>query len=546
MLLSKTVYPATLKAGVYANDPAPRFLEQTVDRYNPEKTPIGVAFSGGGPRAFCCAHGQMASYAEALNGSLLASTGAISCVSGGSWFGGLYSYADPSISDERLFGTVTKTAPRDLTPGLLAAQIDSECLISTIPNLTNTAIATYLGVLWIDHKYFGLPLDRLWSRLVNLCFCANFGVGATNQSYTLDGKIGAAGTSLPDIATYKQRPDRPFFIANATQLWPLGADIFMRRFEFSALYSGMPQEFKGQGAGGSDLGYGYAQSFAFNSAAPSAPPAGGVVTVQTPDPLAILSDALGSSSAAFGELVAKWLPDPSKYIDPAYDYWPLTKIGSEPTQNYQIVDGGALENTGIVGLLARGFPIIFAFVNSSYPLGSTSDGCVDGVDGQVSRLFGLNPKETLGNNQDTRVFDDPSVFTDVLAPALKAAKKDGPPVYTSRLEIWPGNKLGVNAAAYPDGVYVVWVYNDLDPVWMKALPSPVRDLFSAQDPCNRLDNFPNLKTVDQNTCDHIPELLWYSPTQANLLANMWYFAMLGDHGQAAFEGVKARLGELGY
>ena len=32
MLLSKTAYPASLKAGVYVNDPGPQLLEQTVDR----------------------------------------------------------------------------------------------------------------------------------------------------------------------------------------------------------------------------------------------------------------------------------------------------------------------------------------------------------------------------------------------------------------------------------------------------------------------------------------------------------------------------------
>ena len=522
-------FPATLKAAVYPNDPAPQFPEQSDARYDPAKAGIGIALSGGGSRAYCCAHGQMA-YFTLVGG--LDAVGTISCVSGGAWFGGLFSYAESSCSDAELFGTVTTTAPGDLTLEMIDKTIDAKCLLSPIPTVFNSAIAAALLGFWGVHELDPdeLPWNRFYSRLVDLFFCGPFGVGGLESTYTVDGTMGSVGTSLPDISAYRLRKGRPFYIANATQVWPVGHGEIMRRFEFSSLYSGMPQEFPGAGIAGLDLGYGYVENFAFNSAQPASPPdPNGIVTVDTPPLVPLLSDAMGSSSAAFGSELAKLCPKVSKDIDPEYSYWPMTSIGREAAQTYQIVDGGDYENTGIVALLMRGYQLIIAFVNGVYPLGSTSKGCVDGVAGQISRLFGFIPEERFGNDQNTQIFDS-AEFRSKLVPGLTKAKAAGGIVYTiDHYTVIENNAFGIDPGLYPSGALICWVYNDMIASWANALPSPVKARLVSKDPTDNFANFPNLATVGQNKDkDGIPEVIYYTPDQANLLANMWFNAIKSD------------------
>lgn len=528
-------YPATLQAEVYANDPKPQFAEMVSPRYNPKAAGIGIALSGGGPRAFCCAHGQMAYYA--LN-DFLGSVGAISCVSGGAWFGGLFSYATSAITDERMFGTVTTTAPGDLTLDMVERDIDRNCLLSVMPSVGDAEILEVLGELIVEHEIDAQAMlwDRFYGRLVNHFFCEPFGIGSTEQSYTLDGAIGGQGTSLPHIATYRLREGRPFFIANGTLLWPTGEGEFMRRFEFSSLYSGTAQEFPGAGAGGQDLGYGFVESFAFNSGAPASPPSGGIVSVKTPVQIPLLSDALGTSSAAFGAAVGKLDRRISENINPTYSYWSMKDIGKpDTTRTYEIVDGGNFENTGIVGLLMRGYYLSIAFVNSEYPFGSSGSGRYRGVDGAITRLFGYIPEGSSESQQGTQIFEK-AEFEGKLLPGLVAAKKAGGIVYTmDTYTVVDDNAFGIDPGLYPNGALVCWVYNDLVQSWADALPIPVRNLLSSRE----FKNFPNLKTELQNPY----QIIRYEPSQANLLANMWFNAINSDTGFR--DGIERKLAGLG-
>jgi hypothetical protein len=176
-----------------------------------------------------------------------------------------------------------------------------------------------------------------------------------------------------------------------------------------------------------------------------------------------------------------------------------------------------LENIGIVPLLRRGYPVIFAFVNSPYPVNSDDSGCVDGIDGQISRLFGLIPANDFGNSQDTQIFATDQ-FSE-LAAGLKAARQSGGPVvYAGRFPIQPGNPFQLS----PYEPQIFWLYNDLNETWFNELPVAVQDLFTSSPPSDYLGNFPNYATVGQNDYS----LLYLSPRQVNLLADMWTFTVL--------------------
>lgn len=513
--------PSTLRARVYPAQPTAVYPELARARHRPGAHPYGVCFSGGGPRSLSASLGQMRGLHHL---GLLDSIGAISCVSGGTWFGTLFTYAPAEIADPVLLGPVLDPERIQLAD---LAEIDPRCLAAPLTQATNGRIAEILSLLLIGHELArDPPLNRLYARLLNALLLRPFGLDSTGTFFSLDpvavAEILARNPALAAEKFYTARPNRPYFIAGATQIYPLGKDQILRHFEFTPLYAGTPQLFRGAGPGGLDIGGGYVQSLAFGSSTPSPPDVDGYVTVPTPEPLFTLSDIMGSSGAAPGVLLdyfhrPEWFPE--------FSHWPAVNVGRERATSYSFVDGGNLENTGIVPLLRRQYPIILAFVNSAAPLGSASGGCVDGVDGQISRLFGLLPPDTSLNEQDTQVF--PTARFTALAQGLKAAKAGGkPPIFTDRYPIHQPNSFGI--PDYPDGmVKVIWFYNDLNLEWRNKLAEPVQRLLAGTDPRNYLLNFPNYKTVFQNEdALGIDELLLLTAEQINLLAHMWCYTVV--------------------
>jgi hypothetical protein len=281
---------------------------------------------------------------------------------------------------------------------------------------------------------------------------------------------------------------------------------------------GTPQLFTGAGCGGADFGGGFLQSFGFDSPAPTSPPQQGVAEVTTPAFQFLLSDAIGSSSAA----IAAYLDDYGlDAVFPEFSYWPLVNIGQEQTCIYSFGDGGILENTGIVSLLRRQYRVIFAFINSPYPVGSTEDGCYQGVDGQITRLFGFNPPNNYGNGQDTQIF--PSAQFDTVLSGLTQSKTAGGVVFAAgTFTIQSPNSFDL--APYPGSgeVVIIWLYNDLNQSWLSQLSSDVQALFTSTWPFNYMANFPNYNTVNQND----GELLLLTAQQINLLADMWSYNII--------------------
>lgn len=544
-MANPAVFPSTLTAQVFpvSADAAqyPEFDPTQCDqsqRYLPSSHPFGICFSGGGPRAFSAALGQARGlYA----GGFLDLVGAISCVSGGTWFGTMFNYASPSLTDSQLLGPVID--PGEITFNNINV-IDPNCIASTLLSLTNSSILAWLTVFLAQTRFGGLPRNRIYSRVLNAIMLTPFNLDSTYTLFSLDQSavqgIVANNPALTASNFYTMRPDRPFFIAGATQVYPTDANLIMRHFEYTPLYVGTPQLFQRQGANGADIGGGYLQSFAFDSNTPTpVPNRPNLVTVPTPNEYFLLSDIMGSSGAAPGAIL-DCIGSPAEF--PEFSYWPAVQIGDEAATTYSFVDGGDLENTAIIPLLRRQYPVILAFVNSEYPIGSTSDHCVQGIDGQISRLFGRNPlcdssprspcSVATCSQHDTQVF--PTAQFDALAEGLAACKANGQPTFfQDTYTIVEPNSFDI--AGYPDGgqVIVLWFYNDINLEWKNKLPPTIQSLLSSTNPTDYLVNFPNYATVFQNKAsDGIPELLLLTAQQINLLANMWCYTMLGAGGEA--------------
>ena len=516
-----------LKARIYPiNQPANRgpYPEQAHPRYSAANGKWGVSFSGGGSRSYSASVGQMrALLATGVEDKI----GAISCVSGASWFGTPYTFAPQRYSDTNLLGPIVQ-------PGALTVdglnQIDPASLGARITNLTDEYLLAILATEIVQLLQFGyIPVDKLYSRLLNSAFLLPYNLADTSTLFTLNqASAQAIRARNPDLAGrfYMPRAGRPFLIVGGTQIYQpnqpqqtpvaeIGAQQVFRSIEYTPLYSGAPQLVEQGPPTNLPYGGGYVESFAFDTPAPTSR-SGDIARVPQGQYPFLLSDMMGSSSASVAAIVAQKLPPPFSGLDPfpSFDYWPITRVGEVSAMEYDFGDGGILEDTGVIPLLRRGYRTIFAFVNSSVPINSTSPICVEGIDGQISRLFGFIPSNNEGNGQSTQVFASEQFAA--LANGLKATRAaGGAPVYVDRFPVLAGNPFGV--APYTPKIF--WLYNDLNQSWFSQLPSSVQALFS--NATYNLGDFPNYATFDQNKDDPI----FLSATQVNLLANMWSYSV---------------------
>ena len=124
-------FPSTLQAELYAAKPETELPERGFARYQSAQHPIGVCFSGGGPRAMSIAMGQMRGLKTL---GLLERIGAISAVSGGAWFSTLFTYAPDHWDDETLLGAILE--PEEITLDNLAT-IDPHTIAAPITAMSD-------------------------------------------------------------------------------------------------------------------------------------------------------------------------------------------------------------------------------------------------------------------------------------------------------------------------------------------------------------------------------------------------------------------------
>lgn len=552
----------TLRTLVYPSTPKPQYPELANPRFSPSSHPLAVCFSGGGPRSFAASVGQMRALRSTPLYDLI---GAISVVSGGSWFGSLFTFANPAIPDDQLLGPLVQ--PGDLTLASIAA-VPHSSIAFGLTQANNLRIADSIA----GSIARGVPSNRLYARILNAIYCDPFAIDDVNRFFSLDAESVAAlianNPGLTDDDFYVVRDNRPYLVAGATQIYPTDKQLVMRHFEYSPLYDGTEQLFP-NGTPNGPFGGGFVQNFAMDSSAPQKPDAQQLVTVSAPLHRFTISDMMGSSGAAPGSILDN-LGLPSLFAE--FHYWPPQSAGATPdptTQKLSIVDGGDLENTGIVAMLRRQYPVIVCCVNTSTPMNpdwktNPTKGTYEGIDYQIAMLFGHTPAMTTASmevrqhalevmagktvaamamnvaaqapmpkglhiaipQQPIQVF--PTEDWPAVQKGLMDALASGGPVWTaSQHTIWPDNPFGI--PAYPgDGkVTVVWLYNQKIAKWVSALQPEIQQFLGNTNKRNKMTNFPNYDTVFQNRdAFGIPELLLLTPQQVNLLSDMWSWAIL--------------------
>lgn len=521
----KTVSPSSLNATVFSYTKGGPFPEWAYDEYNPAKKPLAVAVSGGSTRSYAAAVGQL----RALKSlGILSDVGAISYSSGGAWFGSIFHYAPSSFSDEDLLGEYI--APQDLTKDNIT-ELTPNSLLDTITKLP--IAKTALELLAKSVISGEPPLNRIFSDTLGKIFLDNYSLNDNTKYLSLNTStvedIISRNPSLTTDSFYTMRSGRPYFLTGGTLITPNTEEPdegtrLWAQCDYTPLYAGVPQLFKGKGQDDLDIGGGYVETFAFNSETVQEYDAStNSVQVQTPGYPFALSDLIGSAGASVG---AKLINAGHANIMPEFWCWPNTNIGSTPGKLYSIVDSGTLENSAIVNLLRRGYTEIIAFINSQTTIDPPEkDHCGDpqgnaygGLDGQITRLFGHGVPDDLPSQPDNQVF--PQDQFDALADGLRKAKDEGGPIYfTDTYTTIENNTFDVPSYE----VTVHWFYNDVNTNWVDAITDQdVLDILKSEDPLNYMANFPTLCYMEQNVSD----IIELSARQVSLLANMQNYLVL--------------------
>lgn len=491
---------------------------------------IGLCLSGGGSRALTCAMGQLrALHTLGLDKQIFA----ISSVSGGTWANCLYTYLPASITDEEFLGTPV------LDPGKLTIAGDAPFALTRLgPNSLGRVplglgILRDLGEILKLNEEWKYPTNELWQGLIGHSVLRPFGLWQpdpqqghfdphffswTNAYLGANNGLLARNPGLKESDFYTVKRKRPFPVFNTSMFTDDGDTADLMPFEAN-LMLGVRQKFSGlQGA---SVGGGFVESFAMSGAY-----AGDIderhIKVQPPARRYTLADIVGSSSAAFAQLLEEKYSE-LRGLVPRYPYFPIAGRESTATRTYRFADGGSLENLGLNVMLARGLGRVLVGVNT--------DEAVRVIDGEVvvsddiPPLFGLQP--WVSGKGYVRYADDPGrgavrlfrhnqVFPeqefDTLKKALSGKKAAGVPlVVRQKLPVLRNDWYGVPAGQ----VDILWMYNDNVEAFMRQLHLDVRAWIDAES----LGDFPLYNTFYQ---------LKLNATDVNALAHLWTWNLAAE------------------
>jgi hypothetical protein len=482
------------------------FPEMQNPRYQKQ---VGVAISGGSMRSFSSCIGQLSALTSL---GLLPEVGHMSTLSGSSWFGSIFNYVDPKISDETLLGEFTPAAPESLTLAQLE-KMHTDFIGYPVAKLDDKALGDGIRAA----KKAGFLLNRRFGAAIGKVLLGHFGLYKPEQYFSLDEASVAdliarnPGFRSEDFVT--MREGRPYWIASSSVVDIYQYPPYMHQFEYSPLYSGTAQVADG-------LGGGYVENIGFNTGNPIEVTPDNLARVEAPPHAFTLFDLMGSSGAAPGIVFDK-LRMPGVMAE--FNYWPVDDPIETKAELHSFVDGGDLEDTSLVAILRRNYSTVVSFINGAYPLGTKGKDTVQGVNSNITRLFGLRPKDTTINNQDTQIFENEAEGSsgtpfDALVEGLHATR-DAKELahHQGTYRIKANNPFGLE----PREVTILWIYNDLNHGWAERLPKEISKLFDERVSRQHLGDFPNYKSVFQD------DLQMFSLTseQVQLLANMWHFSL---------------------
>jgi hypothetical protein len=514
---------------VFINSPGElRFPEQQLGLHA-DRPSVGLCFSGGGARALSAAMGQ---YRALTKLGLMDKVRVIASVSGGTWASFIYTYyREGAANDAELLGPMTE--PADITMKSLCEPLPRSCMGWVVTQEFDRAVFRNL---------FHDPLPEVWIKLIGEMILAPFGLYHPDRPRTisldeasvariLERQAEGVGLSADDFVT--ARPGRPFLVSNAcliapTQIGTLHAETPVL-FEFTSLYVGSPNPMRvtyDPRRGESvtlEVGGGSIEPFGFGGVDPSEIVAASCVVELAPPTRACTTDFIAGTSSAAPAGVLEELPGFTalRELTPEAPYWPVREGSLPGAQDFDVGDGGVLENYGLISLLLRRLETAIVFINTNIPLSLEYDpaGPVSSsvIDNYLPTFFGVQDPSLGTATQNNQVFATADYAK--VVRELQAAKRSGGAVMAvTKLTTIENRWWGVAAG---HEVRVCWMYLDRSANWEASIKSRrVRWNIRRGNECRifhgPFKHFPHYKTISE-----IPlELIDLTDAQVRLLADL--------------------------
>ena len=521
--------------------------EQAAGRDPPVVPTVGVAFSGGGSRAFSCTAG----YLRTLHAKRVLTKDRlpyIAAVSGSAWCTSAFTFHQTNVSDDELLGEYVP--PESLTLDVLDSMPPLRLGVGPTQKLGDR-IAEYVAQAEMD----AVPYSVIWQKSVNDSILAPFKLpwdaGFTVSEAERD-KILARNPKLKLITP--ARPDRPFLIMLAsvicdTRALQLEVNTPGTRpppylpIDFTPLYTGYPLVRKVKytqaetGKSFTATVGGLVESWAFSACNPpprkiaySGKSRSALVQTRTngpsPFPVASIGIAAGTSSDAgsplfqtntkpelegMEEVVMKRFTKGAE--GPHFAAFP-TAAGTVPKNTFALSDGGFTDYTPLLTLIARGVKRVIACCNSYSPLAPkeefdvAKEGFVQGkMPSSVAAWFGQPTK--AGYEANTHVFE-PGQFAGVVAQ-LQETQASGLGAFArATLTTVRNATYGIPAGLEVEVAFFIISAPDH---FVSLLPEGVRAEIDMGD-IGPFRHFPYFKTEFENAV----EFTQYSAKQVNLLS----------------------------
>lgn len=583
----------------------------------PQSGKVGLCLSGGGSRALSAGLGQLIGLKSISTGegkTLLDAVDYISSVSGGTWLTSIFCYSNNLDLDD-LLGVYTP--PNTLDLGNIDAL--SACSIGHVPSKLG-----YLNMIDTVHQEIGLeniflhPEVRkwIWTVVVGELVLKPFGLyngkmtgrGATrapnpDRFFSLDKQhmesaikqltgSDTANSSLTEEDFYFVQKGRPFPIMNTN----IKVDITQ---QYSPLLptQGTPVAVGASGTASTGAvtvtTNGGVESFAFTSTYQSESNLSdnSEIARTNIDRRYSLIDIVSCSSAFFAEFLGKEIKPALKSfqagiaaanpgsehekilaatekdfelnfpsLTPQYPFWPVGEPNPQ-TVNTGFSDGGSLDNSGIIGMLARSdAQALLVCFNSETPLLVSKETVsveehskpVALIDSGIPPLFGYQPspvnntyiKFSNKTPADITYLKAAQVFESnqfgLLLNGLYAASANQTAAcafqFPGKLKVVDNAYAGIKNRGY---VNVLWIYNNYASDWVDEIHTnswELADKIKAERNMHFGDyiNFPNYDTATQ---------IDLNATQVNTLAQFqaWVINQVSDEIACLF-GVKVKGG----
>lgn len=421
---------------------------------------LAVCLSGGGFRSFSCAIGQFRGLYEL---GRIDDVDLISGVSGGAWFASVHSFANPGAGIRAFLG---ESLPTDKLTLESLDRISPDFVGEPITGLSAISCAARL---MLD----GMPTGKILAEALHQEILAPLGLERTlamaNSPWEKEDLLRRNPELIHSIAV--PQAGRPRFVASASLGFGRGDDSQFYPLEIEpgrAIVSDLPTS------------VGAVESLALASnLGPELP---GVFHAE----LQGVGFGLAELWAATGGAPAGLLVGLARALD--LSVWDMVPhLGNWLGKDAYLVDGGYVENTGVLTALRRGARKLVVFVNQRSTFGSISPMHVDGIEGQVAHLFGKNPPFGMYSNSRVHLFPEEE-FEDIKLDFQIAVTLGDLPWSLNEHTIREENGFDIA----PGKVKILWVLNEIPEKWASELPTETSMVMRA---LNKIGGAPHTSVI---------------------------------------------------